>query len=178
MSNLRTISVSLQAKLDADVQEPGYLVEMDLPTATLRLSSRADLTWGGQVWVSWDLDVSGLGTDGRGDISGDLRLGNSDNSMSAWLLAAEGISGRAVRIWVFYSDSPGADDAQLVFDGIANDVGINADRCSIQIMGDSLVTLALPRGRITPAAGFNHLTPENTVLVWGTQRIVLESAHG
>jgi len=174
----RTLAGSLESKLAADVREPGYLVELGLAGGTVRLSSRATLSWSGYTWLSWGLDVSGLSSDGGGEASGELRLDNADNTLSATILGPDGIGGRPVRVWVVYTDAPGVGDAELIFDGIANDAGINRDRVAIQLLGDRLLTLSLPVGRITPAAGFNHLTPENTVLAWDSERITLEAGRG
>lgn len=177
MSNLRPLSVSLAAKVDETVTLPGYLVALEFDSETVRLSSRGTLAWGGYTWIAFDLDVSGLSSDGAGDVSGELRLGNTDNTLSA-LVLGDGIAGRPVSIWMFYGDAPAADEATQVFAGMGDDAGLNLDRVAIKLISDSIARVLLPRGRITPAMGFNHLTPAGTVLTWNGEKITLGASNG
>lgn len=177
MSALRPLAGSLMTQIDQTVTQPGYLVEIVFTAQTVRLSSRGTLAWGGETWLGYDIDVSGLSSDGSGEASGELRLGNTDNTLSA-LILGEGIANCPVRVFVFYGDAPAADDGVEMFSGIGDEAGVMADRVAIKLQSDALGLALLPRGRITRAAGFNHLTQPGTVLVWNGVRIVLEASRG
>lgn len=177
MSNLRPLSVALQARVEQRITAPGYLVALVFDTQTVRLSSRGTLAWGGETWLGYDLEVSGLAADGAGEASGELRLGNTDGTLSA-LLLGDGIAGRPITIYAFDGDHPAADEVEMLFDGQGDEAGLNAGRASIKLISDSVSRVRLPRGRITPAMGFNHLTPPGTVLTWNGEKIILESARG
>lgn len=175
--SLRPIATSLQGLIGQTVTAPGYLVSIEFPGQTVRMSSRGTLAWGGETWVGYDLEVSGLASDGSGEVSGVLRVGNTDSALSA-LILGDGIAGRPVTIRVFYGDAPGADDVEEVFAGQGDEAGIDTRVAEIKLISDSIARVLLPRGRISPATGFNHLTPPGTVLTWNGGKIVLESANG
>lgn len=177
MSNLRTLSTSLSTKVSQTVTLPGYLVALEFESQTVRLSSRGDVTWGGYTWLSYSLEVLGLASDGAGDVSGTLRIGNTDNTLSA-LILGEGIAGRPVTIYAFYGDAPASDEVEEVFAGQGDEAGVNLASAEIKLISDSIARVLLPRGRITPATGFNHLTPPKTVLTWNGEKITLESGNG
>ncbi len=169
---MRTLSVNLQAQTAAAVTRPGYLVEMMFSTRLL-LSSRGGLTWNGLYWSPRGLSVSGLSNSGSGGACGELRISNTDLLMSA-LVLGEGVSGRPIRIWQFYGDTPAADEALLVFEGLGDEAAVADDAVAIKLSPGALRSLSAPRLRITPAAGFNHLTPPGTVILFGGGKITLK----
>lgn len=172
MSGLRNLSLATQTALAEPVTAPGWLVQIDT-APVVRLSSRGDLSWDGAAWLGYALDVSGLAAQGTGETTATLRVGNTDNTLSA-LILGPGVAGVPVRLWAFYGETPALADPVAIFSGMADDAGINTDRVEIRLVGDTLKNLALPRGRCTPSAGLHHLTPDNTVLTWGNAKITLK----
>jgi hypothetical protein len=169
---MRTLAPTLQTQVSATVTKPGYLVEIMFSTRCL-FSSRGGLSWNGLYWSPRGLSVTGLANAGSGGASGELRLANADLVMSA-LVLGEGIAGRAIRIWQFYGDEPAAGDALLVFDGVGDEASVADDSVTIKLSPGTLRSLSAPRLRITAAAGFNHLTPPGTVILFGGGKITLK----
>lgn len=177
MSNLRAISSALNTAIGQSVTRPGYLVALAFDGEIVRLSSRGTVSWGGFTWLARNLDVAGLASDGSGNVAGELRIGNDDNAMSA-LVLGEGIAGRAVTIYKFYGETPAADEVEEIFAGQGDETGLNLALVSIRLLSDSSTRVLVPRGRITPASGFHHLTPPGTVLTWNGEKITLEPNRG
>lgn len=175
--SLRPISTGLQGLIGQTVTLPGYLVAIEFPSQTVRMSSRGTVAWDGHTWLAYDLEVSGLSSDGSGEVAGVLRVGNTDNALSA-LILGDGIAGRPVTIHAFYGDAPAADEVEEIFAGQGDEAGLDLRVAEIKLISDSIARVLLPRGRITPAAGFNHLTPPGTVLTWNGEKITLETSNG
>lgn len=171
------LSPSLDAKVSALDTEPGWLVRIDFPSGTVRLSSRGTLAWDGETWLGWGVEIGGLRQDDNGDATGQLRLIDHDGTVGAAVFADE-VRGAPVRIWKVYGGTPAAEDAVLRFAGIADAPVSEGGRIQIALLGDQLRTRMLPRGTISPAAGCTHQTAPGTVITWGGDRITLESDRG
>jgi hypothetical protein len=169
---MRTLSTATLTVVGQPVTSPGFLVRLGFDTP-LHLSTMADVTWNGQLWVAAPVDVEDLAYDGSGTGSGSLILGNTDNVFGA-LVLNEGAAGIAVQIYAAYAGLDDLADVELVFDGETNGADIDATAVCQQLLSESVATASSPRVFINAAAGFNHLQPAGTQVFWGTETFTLE----
>lgn len=163
----KTLAASLVTDTAKRITTPGYLVEINF-TSPLRLSTRADQSYGGYSWTG-----GRLGKVDAGEGGGSLELLNADLAMSA-LVLGEGLADRAVTVWAFYADNP--TDVEQVFAGVADSSEIAVDRVRVRLVPENRRTMYSPRRFINSAAGFNTLAPAGTRVSWGGQTFVLERA--
>jgi hypothetical protein len=171
----RTLTAPVVTAVGNRVTLPGYLVRVDF-APPLYLSSRGPITWGGNDWAAWDIEVSGLSVDGASSAqTGSLRLGNTDYSIGA-LVLLQSVAGRGVSVWKYYGDAP--NDPLLIFAGVADDSTIDPDggAVAIGLQQAGGATLFCPRTVISRAAGFSQLPPRGTIINWNGEKFRLESA--
>lgn len=168
------VTSAVAAKTEALTTQPGYLVEIQFPSGTVRQSSRGLTPWNSLVWVASTVKVSGLEGSGQ---RGRLEWADADNAMRTIILA-DGINDRRVRIWKFYAGALAVGDPVLVFDGVGDGANIRPGRVSVGLVRTGSRTLMTPRYRIGPGTGFNHLAPEGTVIQWAGRTLRLERRRG
>jgi len=170
----RSLSTPTTNAAASTVTRPGYLVEIAFDSF-VRLCSRATLYILGNEWVGWDVQVSGLASDvGKPAVSGSLTLGDADQSISA-LALAQGLAGRAVRVWRFFADAVADDDPVLVFDGVAGAVSGGMSReISVQLVAREATVLYSPRRRMTEEVGFHALPAAGQVFSFNGEKYLLE----
>jgi hypothetical protein len=172
---MRTLTATTEAALAQIVTRPGLLVEF-LTDPPLRLSSRGDVSALGNTWQGWDVIAQGLGLEaGRPSPSGQLALGDVDQSISAVLLNAA--TGLRVRVWKFTAEGIAEDsnDVELIFDGALGE--LNGDIGNRRVVA-SLVTregavLFIPRRYCTSETGFNAMSP-NKIVTFNGEKYSLE----
>jgi len=168
-----TLTAATEAETQKSITTPAYFVQIDF-SSVIRLSSRGDQSWNGEAWAGGRLGkISGLSWDGKGTQSGSMEIINTDLAYSS-LVLNEGVADRTVKIWKFYGDTPATADPVAVFDGVADEADIDADRVRILLSSSKTKTLHAPRRFIGAATGFNHLAPAGTRISWGGQVFVLE----
>lgn len=165
----RSLSSPTGSAVGASGTAPAYLIQINWSTIS-RLTTGATLTWGGYSWLSESANLSGLQWSRDGLQGATLRLGNDDQRYSALALGAT--AGVAVAIYAYDQAATAAGDPVKVFDGYCGKVDLDDDGVTIALRTDG--GLKCPRTRVSPASGFNHLPPRGTVIMWGTQRYVLE----
>lgn len=163
---MRTLTTATQTATEQTITAPAFLVEIVWGTI-IRLSSRADQSWGGNSWTGGRLGRVQVGE------AGSIELINSDLAYSA-LVLNEGAADIGCRIWKFYGDNPAEDDPVLVFDGVTDGADIGPDRVRLTLARQSARTLFSPRRFIGPMTGFNHLRPAGSKATWGGQTYILE----
>lgn len=163
----KTLSPALAAATAAFCTTPGWLVEIVWDdTTTSRFSSRGDQTFDGQVFAG-----GRLGKVAVDEAGGNLELMNGD--MAAVALVLNKDTGAACRVWKFYTDNPVAADADLRFEGVTDAIDMsNPDRVRVELVADMQVS----QRTISPATGFNHLSPVGLTITWGVQTYTLERA--
>lgn len=163
----KTLSPALAAATASFATTPGWLVEIVWGDATTtRLSSRGDQTFGGQVFLS-----GRLGKVAVDEAGGSLELMNGDLAAVALVLNKD--TGVPCRIWKFYTDNPAPADVDLRFEGVTDAIDMsNPDRVRIDLVADVQVSQRV----ISPATGFNHLSPVGRTITWGGQTYTLERA--
>lgn len=171
---MRTLSSGAATEIAKPVTTPGYFVEI-LFASPLRLSSRETLSWSGNSWVSWDLDVTGLSAEA--DVStqsGQIVLGDTDNTLAA-LILAQGIADRAINVWKFYGSAPGPTDPVAMFAGVGDEARFDPDagRVTVTLAQQGGVTLFSPRRYITKAEGFSVVPAAGAILTWNGETIRL-----
>lgn len=172
---MRTLSTPTLTEIVKTVTRPGYLVEIAFST-TVRISSRADVSWNNSTWLASDVQIDGIGSDGQGSQTGSLLLGNADNVFGA-LVLNEGVAGRAIKIWKFYEGAVAAADPVQVFGGWCDEAEIGLTEVRISLVSESLQSLLSPRRFINRASGFSHLPSAGAIINWGGQAYKLERAQ-
>jgi hypothetical protein len=168
----RSLSSPTGAAVGAIVTQPAYLIQINWSTVS-RLTTGATLTWGGYSWLSESVALSGLQWGKDGLQSATLRLGNNDQRYSA-LALNEGVADVPIVVYAYDQAATAAGDPVKVFEGVGGKVDLNDDTVTITLRTAKARALTCPRTRVSPANGFNHLPPRGTVIMWGTQRYVLE----
>jgi hypothetical protein len=158
---------------------PGYLLEIGF-TSPLRLSSRADVTWNGNIWITWGFSVEGMQTDGTSsDVQGSITLSNTDNSIGT-LLLQQGIADRSIKLWKFYGTAPGRFDPLPIISAAGNGATFmkNLTQVRITLMASGGRSLYSPRLYCTRENGFSILPPRGTIIAWNGEQFTLEAENG
>lgn len=176
----RELSPATVTRTSATVTEPGFLFRLAMPSQTLRLSSRGDVTYRGELYVARGMRWSGIEIDAEtGAQSGSVAIADADSSVSAIVLN-DGVADRAASVWKFYGDGPtiNVGDVIPVFTGAGDAAQWNIDAALVTITLSDAGGLAQfsPRRYITRQEGFNVLPPASTQIVWGNEKFILESA--
>lgn len=166
---MKTLSPALLAELALQATRPGYLVEIGYNTV-LRLSTLGDISYGGYTWASFDVRVSGIGSDGSASSSARLALGNTDGAFGA-LVFNEGAADIPVVIYACYAGA--SSDAVQVFSGVTNGADITEKSVTFQLDAQRNKTLYSPRVFISKPT-FNFLQPAGTKIAWGGETFVLD----
>lgn len=164
---MRELSANLEASVAQTVTTPAFLIQIDFSTV-LRLSSRGDQSWDGNLWTGGRLGKIQASSDG-----GQVEIMNSDLAAGA-LVLNEGISDRPISIWQFYGDNPDLADAVQIFSGVGDSAEIAHDRIRIKLTAGNRRTLYSPRRFINSVSGFNNLLPAGTRITWGGETFTLE----
>jgi hypothetical protein len=168
----RTLTPAAAAALGLPSTKPAYLIHINWSTPVY-LTTGATLAWGGSNWTSEVVDLSGLDWSGEGLAGATLRLGNNDQRYSA-LVLAEGVADVEVAVYAYDQAATAAGDPVCVFTGVGGRVTLDDDAVTVALRANKARALMCPRTRVSPASGFNHLPPRGTVIMWGSQRYVLE----
>lgn len=172
----RAISPGMTAEVARLITLPGLLVEIAFQPV-LRLSSRGAVTWSGRSWIPWHIKSSGLGIDGSvSSQQGTLTLGNTDLEIGV-LVLEQGVADRAIKVWTFYGDAPGADDPVQAFGGVGDSASIDPSNgtCQIALRPAQGVTLYSPRKFMTKEQGWNFLPASGSAITWGRVTITLKA---
>lgn len=165
------ITAAVATKVESTVStSPGYFIELQFPSGIVRHSSREQQTWNGYIWIPSTVKVAGVEGSGQ---RGQLEYFDADASVRTIVLA-DGVNDRRIRVWKFYLGALDPADPVLVFDGVGDGAKIARGRVTIGLARSGSRTLVTPRLRIGPGTGFNHLTPEGTVLQWAGRVIRLD----
>lgn len=158
---MKTLSGALSAALNAPVQKPALLVQMDFGTVR-RWSSMATVGWNGNTWTARDMQLQGLLVQPL-RVAGTLVLGNADDEIGT-LVLTEGVQDRRIVIYG-YDAAALTDVADAVW--LCEAVGASAQvdtrevRITLRHRGEFVQS---PRTYVNAAAGFTHLLPADTVL--------------
>ena len=102
----RTLTSATTNALASQLTLPGYLVRISWPTNTVRLTSRSDITWSGNLYSGFGVLPGGLEWRGSAEQGGTLRLDNSSGAYSALGL----VSGNAYTVTFLAEDWSGRQD--------------------------------------------------------------------
>jgi hypothetical protein len=119
--------------------------------------------------------VNGLTNTPGGVTTVTLLVSNADNVIGTVLLN-EGIELSQVKIWAYDQGAIGASDPVQVFNGSIEEVtDINHTYAVMQLKSGFGEALYSPREFISPALGFNFVTPSNTKIDFNGETYVLEN---
>jgi hypothetical protein len=149
---MRTLSGALTTALGGPVQRPAWLVQIVMPSSTLRFSSYGTLSWGGFTWTAVDLDISSLRI-GALEARGDLVFGNVDDAFGATFLN-DSPSDRPVTIYGYDAGATAAADPVLLAEVVGGGASIGTREVRVSL-----------RAIVAPAFGFNTLLPAGRTLV-------------
>lgn len=158
---MKTLSGALSAALGAPVQRPALLVQMDFALVR-NWSSHATVEWNGKTWGQRDMRLEGLQV-GPLAVSGTLVLGNADDFIGL-LVLGEGVQDKRVQIYGYDAAALSTTaDAVWLCDAVAGQAEVGPREVSIGLRHRTEYVQS-PRTYVTPAAGFTHLLPADTVL--------------
>ena len=157
--------------LDDQLTRPVYLVELGFSPA-VRMSSGAEVTWGGYVWQDLGVDVSSLSTDTVGRASASLSVSNLDRTLGV-LVLSQAAKDRVAKIYAYYPEgSAGVIAPRLLVDGVMDGASVG-QRVDISVISRASYFGSTPRIVCAPPT-FNHLPPAGTTLAWGGATLTLE----
>lgn len=172
----RSVSSPTSTAAAGPVTQPGYLVQIGFTSYTYRFSSRDDITWNSLSWVSNNLQVGALSEAPNGGAALSVVIGNADRAFGAACLI-EAPQEKPVSVWAFYEGAIATGDPVLIFSGVVDGpVDITEQSVTLPLSSLNTATLFIPRVRVTPAAGFNRLSPAGRVIQFGNIRYELTSA--
>jgi hypothetical protein len=169
---MRPTTAKIDAAVVADVQSPGYLVQLDF-SAPIRLCNRGTVVWGGHTWFQGGVSVSNLTTAEGGGKGCVISIPNNAFAFSAVVLG-ETASGKRVRVWKIFGDAPFSDDdAVLQFDGLIDDVPNLVNEVTLNCSTQNLRTTSIPNVTIGPPY-FNNMPRTGQTITWDGEVYELE----
>lgn len=169
----RTVSAATIAKLDGNVWQPGFLVQMNL-TATVRFSTRGAVTLSGNIYVPAVLDVNGLTDDST---AGSLVFNDPTLAIQS-LVRTENLIGKRVMVARFYEGATAAAYPIWFFDGYVKSASEGAPpEVVIEVSRDAARRSLTPARRIGPSTGFNVMSPEGQIVRFRQSSFRLERAR-
>lgn len=172
---MRTVSTPTLTAIGGSVTQPGYFLELQFSSLTVRLCSFGATTWNSLTWNGANFSVGGMDGTGR---KATVSLWDADAALRTLALTDDGIRNRIVTIWKAQAAALAADDPNMVFYGVGDAVKWARGRLEIQCARLNSRVLQAPRKRISPATGFNFLAPPGTVIQWGDVVLTLRSQNG
>jgi hypothetical protein len=164
----RTLSTPTTNALAGQLTRPGYLAYIGWATP-VRLSSRGDLTWNGNLFIGFGVVTDGIEWRGTAEQGGTLRLDNSSGSYSVMALG-EGVADVPIKLWAYDAAATATGDPVAIFDGVGDSCDIMPDAITIRVTSKRSRSLYAPRSYITQDNGFSIVPPEGKTIQWGGQR--------
>ncbi len=172
-------SLAFDAATALTVTAPGDLLRIQFATQALRLCTRGDIVWNGELYIGKDFRVTGASMDGaRASVEATIVIPDVERLVWA-LIDNDGIADRAVELRRFYGNSaPALYDVMPVLIGAADSaaVDINTGEVSIVVYHQAGKNSKTPRRFITAEEGFSNITPAGTILSFNGQQFRLD--HG
>lgn len=176
----KELTSGVAAAVAATVTEPGYLVRLELAAQTLRLSTRSDVTWNGELYIARGVRVT-LDEDAEtGEVNAEVVIADADKAYTAIVLSS-GVADRPMSIWQFYGNATtlGRFDPVCRATGVGDEAEILVNEAAVRISMAATggATMFSPRRYITKQEGFSILPPAGTVVVWAGEQYRLEGAQ-
>lgn len=171
---MRTVSGASAAEILLPITQPGFLVELQFSTGTIRLSSFGTITWNSLTWTGANMQVDGFAGDGK---AARVSLWDANAAFRTLVLTGGGIRNRTIKIWQAQYPALAVGDPNMVFYGVGDSASIAQGRVDITCARLNSLVLMAPRQRISPATGFNFLAAAGRVVQWGDVVITLQPAN-
>lgn len=171
---MRTVSAPSTAEILKSITQPGWFVQLEFASATVRLCSFGTTTWNSLTWTGANFAVGSFSGDGK---RAQVSIWDFDASFRTLALTEGGIRNRTVTIWQAQRPALADTDPNMVFYGVGDQVNIAKGRVDINCSRLNSRVLLAPRQRISPATGFNFLAAPGMVIQWGDTQITLEPAR-
>lgn len=172
---MRSLATAVTTAAGRPITEPGFLLELQL-SPLLRLSSRGDVTWNGNIFAQADLKISDITESPDGTTSVSVSIGNTDLSTGALILNGGGQDAPA-SVWFFYEGLVQPAEPVKIFGGVLDTAKVVHREVTLQLVSQGLRTSYLPRRRICAASGFNRLLPAGRVLQLGSTVVKIERSY-
>jgi phage-related protein len=173
---MRTLTAAVLAEINARVNRSCWLLELYFSTVLRLCNWPVALTYDGNDYSPFDLQVHSYAISTNGQVSASLELGNVDNVIGFYVLT-EGLSNINVNLYQAYIDTDDEviADPELLAAGRTNGGSLNAKSVQINIRENQNVRLnVLPHRFMTPDTGFHHLPPKGQIIEWGGERYELK----
>jgi hypothetical protein len=161
----RSLSTPTKNAIAAQLTQPGYLVHIGW-AAPVRLSSRGDMTWNGNVYIAAGVMVSGLDWSGSAEQTGSILLNNAENLYSATALN-EGVADVPIDVWLYDGAATATSDPVQLFAGVGDSCSILPQSVTIKVTSTRTRSQFSPRAYITQDNGFSIVPPEGRIISWG-----------
>lgn len=168
---MKTLSAPLGAAVANAITRAGHLVKFWFATPVC-ISSRGQVSFGGDTFVAADVRVSGIKQDGRGRSGGQVTLGNGDLTWSA-LILGEGVADKRIQVWAFDAAATGPADIMPIFDGVGDSAKVGQP-CVVRLVNEGSQAAFSPRRFVGVGTGFNHLSPAGRIIKIGADTMTLE----
>ena len=164
---MRTVPSTVSQAAAKDATQPVFLVRLGFASEVRAATFDTDISWNGETWVSSGIEVQNVSLAKATLV---LPIGASDPWLS--LVLNDGTRGRAINIYVHYTDetsSPQAD-AVLIFSGLMDEAVIT-DVITLACIESSQVKKFPPDSVDAPT--FTHLLKYGDRIDWGIDTIVV-----
>ena len=155
-----SLSAALQAAQGGVIQKPAWLIYLGF-SSPLRLSSFDEVSYDGNTWSAYDVDVSGIRID-VARIAGELVIQNADDAIGA-LILGEGVADKTVKVYGYDAGATATEDVVHLVTCVGGSSSISHDRVTISLRSPASFT-ASPREFVNVASGFTYLIPIGTQL--------------
>jgi hypothetical protein len=159
-----TLPVPLVSELHKPVTLPGYLFQLDLPSGTLRYTTRGPFSYDGHQWVP-----------GGWEFRGSAMVLPGGNPAIARLMTSGDIYNARAQVWIFYGEVPTPDTVLKMFDGFIDGISDLVSNITVQLWQSSAAKIYAPRTVINVENGFSVLPPPGLKFEWGGRTISLEA---
>lgn len=168
---MRTPAAGIASALTAIGSQPGYLVQITLPSGTFYLTDLdADFTFNGLNWVSSDLHVQGINWIAGTPQRGKLTLGDAD--LVWWTFALELLlQDSPISIWQAYASA--TNQAEPLWTGRIGLVTRGQATVECDLVLDT-TTGNIPRRRVQNVIAQQYLLPAGKIIMVGGQKWELQ----
>lgn len=174
---MRELTEYMDAEIARPITRPLNLIEILLPSVTLRWSTGRTVEWDGDTWTDAGVTLEALRALAGGAMEGMISVRNTELAASG-LVLVDGVNDRPCRIWELSGPGPfDPADAVMTFEGVCDGTpDISIERVRIAITSASRVREMSPR--IYFEQFCNHIPPAGTVISWGGEHYRLEARGG
>lgn len=169
---MRNINYELDSVLDNSSLVPVWFLSLSGPFGNFQLCSQADgVAYLGQVWSQANFSVQGPRVRAGAGMEASIRIEQHDNLIAAFLNDAW--SGCSGTLHLSYYNGEAIVAPKLLLSGEVYGTALSGKVLSLQLTAGGNRSSVTPWITIAPPL-FNYLTPRGTLLVWGSESIMID----